>query len=154
MRAAIIALMLSFATPVGAECGNICDADWWKSATEADVQAELDGGADVMARNKFGHTPLLWAAEHGTPAIIQALLAAGADVMARTDTGWTPLNSAALAGTVTFNAKPANIQALLDAGADAKAKSKYGETPWDLAQLNDRLKGTKSYWALNDAQYN
>ena len=184
MRAILTALLLTIASQAGAECGNLCDIDWWKTSTAADVQAELDGGADVMARNKFGHTPLLWAAEHGTPANIQALLAAGADVMARTktgntplhnadtpaniqallaagadvmartDTGWTPLNSAALAGTVTFNAKPANIQALLDAGADAKAKSKYGETPWDLAQLNDRLKGTKGYWALNDAQYN
>ena len=49
---------------------------------------------------------------------------------------------------------PANIQALLDAGADAKAKNKEGKTPWDLAQENEKLKGTKGYWALNDAQYN
>ena len=48
----------------------------------------------------------------------------------------------------------ANIQALLDAGADAKAKNKEGKTPWDLVQENERLKGTKGYWALNDAQYN
>ena len=85
---------------------------------------------------------------------MQAELDGGADVMARTDTGWTPLHSAALAGTVTFNAKPANIQALLDAGADAKAKNKEGRTPWDFAQENDKLKGSKGYWALNDAQYN
>ena len=154
MCATLLALMLSFATQAGAECGNLCDADWWKTATDADVQAELDAGADVKARNKFGHTPLLYAAEHGTPANIQALLAAGADVMARTDTGWTPLHSAALAGTVILSAKPANIQALLDAGADAKAKNKEGKTPWDFAQENDKLKGSKGYWALNDAQYN
>ena len=43
---------------------------------------------------------------------------------------------------------------LLDAGADAKAKNKEGKTPWDLAQGNEGLKGTKAYWALNDAQYN
>jgi hypothetical protein len=42
---------------------------------------------------------------------------------------------------------------LLTAGADAKAKDKNGKWPWDLAQENDKLKGTKSYWALNDAQY-
>ena len=35
-----------------------------------------------------------------------------------------------------------------------RAKDKYGKTPWDLAQENEKLKGTKAYWALNDAQYN
>ena len=33
-------------------------------------------------------------------------------------------------------------------------KNKEGKTPWDLAQGNEGLKGTKAYWALNDAQYN
>ena len=70
MRAALIALMLTISSQVAAECGNLCDEVWWKSTTETDVQAELDGGADVMARTKFGHTPLFWAAEHGTPASI------------------------------------------------------------------------------------
>ena len=50
MRAAIIAMMLMFGSQAGAGCGNLCDAHWWFTATEADVQAELDGGADVMAR--------------------------------------------------------------------------------------------------------
>ena len=48
--------------------------------------------------------------------------------------------------------KTVNIQALLDAGANAKAKE--GKTPWDYSQNNEELKGTKGYWALNDAQYN
>ena len=77
MRAAIIALMLTFGSQAEAECGTLCDADWWKFATEADVQAELDGGADAMARDEYGHTPLHWAAEHGTPANTQALLGSG-----------------------------------------------------------------------------
>ena len=115
MRAALVAVMLMIGSQAGAECGNLCDRVWWRTATEVDVQAELDGGADVMARDKYGHTPLHWAAEHGTPA---------------------------------------NTQALLDAGADAKAKDKNGKTPWDLAYTNEKLKGTKEYWALNDAQYN
>jgi len=99
-----------------------------------------------MARDNYGWTPLLLAAVT-TPANIQALLAAGADVMARSKYGWTPLHWAAVTN-------PANIQALLDAGADAKAKNEEGETPWDLAKKNEKLKGTKGYWALNDAQYN
>jgi ankyrin repeat protein len=148
MRAALIALMLTFATQAGAGCGNLCDHDWWETATTADVQAELAAGAEIMARDKYGQTPLHGAASFGTPANIQALVAAGADVMARTKIGRTPLHEAAQFGT------PEAIQALLDAGADAKAKNKEGKTPWDLAQENEKLKGTKGYWALNDAQYN
>ena len=45
MRAAVIALMLMIGSQAGAECGNLCDEEWWKTATEADVQAELDGSA-------------------------------------------------------------------------------------------------------------
>ncbi|MDA9950023.1 ankyrin repeat domain-containing protein [Paracoccaceae bacterium] len=183
MRAAIIALLLTFGSQAGAECGNLCDKDWWKTSTAVGVQAELDGGADVTARTEYGSTPLHYAARDGTPANIQVLLAAGADVMARNEFGLTPLHWVALAGT------PANIQSLLDAGADlmardssgetplhraaqcflckagviqilliagadAKAKNKNGKTPWDFAQNNKFLKGTKGYWALNDAQYN
>ena len=81
MRAAPIALLLTIATQAGAECGKLCDLLWWRTATEADVQAELDGGADVMARDKYGETPLHWAA--GSPANIQALLTAGADAKAK-----------------------------------------------------------------------
>ena len=115
MRAAPIALMLTVATPAGAECGNLCDYNWWKTATTADVQAELDGDADVMARNKLSYTPLHAAARYGSPA---------------------------------------TVQDLLDAGADARAKDDGDKTPWDYAQNNEKLKNTKAFWALNDAQYN
>ncbi len=115
MRAAIITLTLMIGSQAWAECGNLCDSDWWKTSTAADVQAELDGGADVMARTKDG---------------------------------WTPLHEAALFG------KPATIQALIAAGADAKAEDLVSQTPWDYAQENEKVKGTKGYWALNDAQYN
>ena len=151
MRAAPIALMLTVATPAGAECGNLCDYNWWKTATTADVQAELDGDADVMARNKLSYTPLHAAARYGSPANIQDLIDAGADVMARSKNGSTPLHWVA---DRFLTCKPGVIQALLAAGADAKAKNKEGKIPWDFAQNNEDLKGTKGYWALNDAQYN
>ena len=94
MRAILTAPMSTIASQAGAECGNLCDKDWWETATAADVQTELDGGAEVMARSKWGQTPLHYAAVFGTPANIQALLAAGADVMARTKDGDTPLHDA------------------------------------------------------------
>tara|TARA_B100000497_G_scaffold5920_1_gene5898 strand:+ start:471 stop:671 length:201 start_codon:yes stop_codon:yes gene_type:complete len=60
MRALLVALMLMIGSQAGAGCGNLCDNSWWFTATEADVQAELDGGADVMARTEYGNTPLHW----------------------------------------------------------------------------------------------
>ena len=47
MRAILTALLLTVATQVGAACGNLCDSDWWETATEADVQAELDAGGII-----------------------------------------------------------------------------------------------------------
>ena len=56
---------------------NLCDYNWWKTATAADVQTELDGGADVTARYQYGSTPLHKAAGHGSAEGIQALLIRG-----------------------------------------------------------------------------
>ena len=56
MRALQVALMLMFGSQAGAECGKLCDHYWWKTATDADVQAELDAGADVMAQDEKGGT--------------------------------------------------------------------------------------------------
>ena len=149
MRAILTALLLTIASQAGAECVNLCDRDCWKTATEADVQAGLNDGADLMARDENGNTPLHRAAEFGTPEVIQALLDVGADVMARdVFFGGTPLHFAARYGS------PEVIQPLLGAGADAKAKDKQGKTAWNYAEDNKNLKGTKGYWALNDAQYN
>ncbi len=51
MRAILTLLILTVATQAGAECGKLCDNNWWSTATEVDVQAELDECADVMGRN-------------------------------------------------------------------------------------------------------
>ena len=46
----------------------------------AGVQAELDKGADVNAKNESGVTPLLWAAWKGHKEVAELLIANGADV--------------------------------------------------------------------------
>ena len=42
MCALLIALTLMIGSQAGAECGKLCDRDWWKTATAADVQFKLD----------------------------------------------------------------------------------------------------------------
>ncbi|MBT6300129.1 MAG: hypothetical protein HOJ24_13355 [Rhodobacteraceae bacterium] len=75
--------------------------------------------------------------------------------MARDWYGKTPLHNAATCSNA-YDYRPCKgfIKVLLGAGADGKVKDKKGDTPWDLAQENERLKGTEDYWALNDARYN
>ena len=147
------------------------------------VQVLLATFAQVLARTKMGETPLHEAAAGGSAEIIQILLASGANIMARTQTGLTPLHylsvpfsnptpsavQALLDSGADVNARDENgitaihlaamvhshlvVQVLLDAGANAKIRDNYGKTPWDYAQDNEDLKGTKAYWALNEAQY-
>ena len=114
--------------------------------TPEGVRAALDAGADVEARNKWGFTPLVLAAEYNSnPEVVQALLDAGADLKARDADGNTPLMLAA-----RENSNPEIVQVLLDAGADATAKNGEGKTAWDLIQDNEALKSSKAYWRLND----
>ena len=79
MIAFLTALLLTIASQAEADCDKLCDRDWWKTATKADVQAELDAGAEVTARDQYGSTPLHEAAGHGSAEGIKALLDAGAD---------------------------------------------------------------------------
>ena len=82
MRVALTVLILTSATQAGAECGNLCDQNWWKTATNVHLQSELDAGVDVMARSESGRTSLHLAAQSGTPEHIRTLLDSGADVTA------------------------------------------------------------------------
>ena len=65
MIAILTALLLTIASQAEADCDKLCDRDWWKTATAADVQAELDAGAEVTAKDQYGSTPLHEAAGHG-----------------------------------------------------------------------------------------
>ena len=79
MIAIMTALLLTIATQAEADCEKLCDRDWWKTATAADVQTELNAGAEVRVRDQYGSTPLHEAAGHCSAEGIQSLLDAGAD---------------------------------------------------------------------------
>ena len=149
----------------------------WVNVDLAIIEALLDAGADVNARNEIDWTPLHYAALYSDdPAVIQTLVATGAWVNARDEDGGTPLHFAAQGDTpaiiralveagsdvnardangwtplhdaARFTDNPAIITALLDAGADVVARNDDDYTPWDYAQVNEALKGTDAYQQL------
>ena len=91
-----------------------------RSAGNAALRQLLADGADVNARNKFGDTPLHFAAQRKHVEAVRLLLAAGANVNARGLQEVTPLHGAVGAETVSL---------LLAAGADVNARSEFGATP-------------------------
>ena len=118
-------------------------ATWGRTSA---VRALLEAGAKPDARDKEGRTALHDAARWGHESVVEALLDAGAKPNARGDVlGVTPLHMAAYEGHASV------VKALLDAGAKPDAWDKSGETPFDV--ISSKLKGTKVYWELHDAQY-
>ena len=41
---AVVLMFVAMSSAAWAECGKLCDWDWWKTATAADLQALLDAG--------------------------------------------------------------------------------------------------------------
>ena len=122
----------------------------WKNPNPAVITALIEAGADTAAYERDGWTPLHVAARHSNLAAVAALLEAGIDAGARsTKRGVTPLHNAARAE----NPSLAVIAALLEADADLAARDKADKIPFDYAKDNEKLRGTKVYWRLNEARF-
>ena len=126
-------LVLLGASPLLAdECGLLCDKNFWISADAASVQAEIDAGADIDARDSNGMTALFLSLHLGSPDTTKLLLEAGADVNARNDEGLTPLHFVNIARVLKSDLYPpsagylAKISLLLAAGAEVNALSNDG----------------------------
>src|SRR5208337_3188941 len=86
-----------------------------KTGTPQSIQAAIDKGANVNAREeKDQQIPLMFAAENNpNPDVITTLLKAGADIKARDKEGSTVLMDAS-----QTQKNPAVISTLLNAGSD------------------------------------
>ena len=71
------------------------------AATRGDVaivQALVDAGADVDARNEKHETAMLFAASNGHASVVQVLLQSGADWRSKNVWGYTPRMAASMNG--------------------------------------------------------
>lgn len=67
-----------------------------KTGTPQRVQDAIRKGANLEEGDKYGRSPLMWAAAtNPNPEVITVLLKAGADIEARDKNRWTPLMFAA-----------------------------------------------------------
>jgi ankyrin repeat protein len=87
-------------------------------------------GANVNVKDKYGYTPLHFAAEKGHTAVAELLIKAGADFDAKNDTGDTPLHKAAWKGHTTV------VELLIKASADFDEQDEDGYTPLHNAAYN------------------
>ena len=84
----------------------------------------LAAGADPNSKDRYGNTPLHWAAANAPTTALPLLLAGGGDpYQINNNTGWTPLHVAAL-----FDKGDA-LQLLLARGGDPNLADKTGYTP-------------------------
>lgn len=86
--------------------------------------------------DRYGRTPLHYAASDASVAKVRRLLAAGSDPGAADDEGWTPLHFAAQSDAVNV------ARLLLDAGAPVDARNMHGNTPLSTAVFSYEDDGT------------
>jgi ankyrin repeat protein len=114
--AVIVAAFMACATAPRVESAAVIDKKDIVDGNIAAVKRDIEGGADVNARDPDGATPLMAAAATDREEILLLLIRAGADVNAQANKGLTALLIASSSGYEDI------VEALLRSGADIRAK--------------------------------
>ena len=99
------------------------------------IESLLEAGARAEIEDRWGNTPLHWAAGRGSVDALRALLesTSSGSVNEQDSGGYTPLHEAVL--NPVPEASRAMVQALLEAGADASIPDASGRTALDRLRL-------------------
>uniref|UniRef100_H3C7R6 Protein phosphatase 1 regulatory subunit 16A n=1 Tax=Tetraodon nigroviridis TaxID=99883 RepID=H3C7R6_TETNG len=97
-----------------------------EAAMLADIQALVQSGGDLNARDDNGATLLHIASANGYLSVAELLLERRAQVEVKDTDGWTPLHAASCWGHIQV------VELLVANGASLNAKSVLDETPLDL----------------------
>lgn len=108
--------------------------DLWEAVFNSDIEmvnAALDAGADVNARDDYHQTTVLMSAiRDDNIQIIKLLIESGADTEMQDDMGNTALHHA-----ITWPSNPQVVGLLLKNGADVNLKNYFGFTPLMRARI-------------------
>lgn len=115
-------------TSVHAVSDNLSFLTLVNRGDRSSVEASLQKGANVNAKEAIGKTALILASENGDFGIVKVLLAKGADANTKTDQGITALILASQGGYEEI------VMALLANKADPNAKDNRGKTALDYAK--------------------
>lgn len=135
------------------------------AANAAVASLLIEAGAEVEGLDRWGRTPLHWAAQFGRADVVDLLLRAGARVDRPASDGATPLHWAAQEGhagvaqlllgagagvnrqdgdgrtplhRAAWRGQGEVVEVLLGAGADPGIRSESGQTPWHEAKESGR----------------
>lgn len=119
-----------------------------KSQDATGVKASIKAGGEVTARDRYGQTPLMYAAGQNSDAeVLIALLKHGADVNAVSENNWTALMFAA-----RDNDNPEVIITLLNAGADPSMVNAEAKTAYDYAAEHGVIRRSSAFVMLESLQ--
>ena len=107
------------------------------------VIQSVQGGALINATDRFGHSPMHYAAYKGNPRIVDYLLNNGGDPNIRGRHDSTPLHSAAWGRNIQV------LELLLEDGAEVDARTDEGETPGMTAALRGEKDMLEILFALS-----